>query len=76
MDVEVALADTVRDWARANCPGEPSVTSGAVATALNSLAGGASIAEAYEQARTFVASWQHHPAHGGYGSGSQVPLAA
>ncbi len=61
MDVEVALAETVRDWARANCPGEPSVAAGAVAMALNSYAGGASTAEACVEARAFVVSWTAPP---------------
>ncbi len=76
MDMEVALAETVRDWARVNYPGEPSVASGAVAVALDSYAGGASIAEACEEARTYVASWMDHPAHSGYRSGSHLPMAS
>ena len=76
MDIEVGLAETVRDWARANYPGEPSVASGAVAVALDSYAGGASIAEAWEEARTYVASWMHHPPNSGNRPGSHLPLAS
>ena len=62
MDVELALAGSVRDWTREHCPEDPHVVGRAVAMALTSYAGGASVAEACEQARAFVASWVHHPA--------------
>ncbi len=62
MDVEFALAGSVWDWTRQHCPDDPHVAERAVAIAMSSYAGGASVAEACEQARAFVASWVHHPA--------------
>lgn len=76
MDLEVALAEAVRDWTRARCPGEPSVAERATAVALDSYAGGASVAEACQQARSYVRAWVCHPAHHGHLSVSLLPLAS
>lgn len=57
MDVEFALAGSVWDWTRQHCPDDPHVAERAVAMAMSSYAGGASVAEACEQAWAFVASW-------------------
>ena len=62
MDVELALAGSVWEWSRQRCPDDPHVAEKAVAVALSCYVGGASVAEACEQARAFVASWAHHPA--------------
>jgi hypothetical protein len=76
VEVEVALAEAVRDWTRECCPGEPSVSERAVAVALDSFVGGASVAEACEQARSYVRAWVYHPAHSGYLLNSRLPLAS
>jgi len=65
MDVAYALAGWVREWAGEQCPGEPRVSDMAVSVALNTYFGGASVAEACEQARSFVVSRTLHPAHRG-----------
>ncbi len=72
----MALAGAVSDWTRQRCPGEPALARRAVEVALNSLAGGASVAEASEEARAFVVGWMRHPAHPGSWSSSPLPLAS
>ena len=47
----------------------------AVMLALSSCAAGASVAEASEQARAFVSSWVHHPAHQSERQGHQLLVA-
>lgn len=65
MEAAYALAGWVREWTREQCPGEPRVPDMAVSVALSSFFGGASVAEACEQARSFVVSRTVHPAHRG-----------
>jgi formylglycine-generating enzyme required for sulfatase activity len=62
VDVELALAGSVWQWTRQHCPDDPRVAEKAVTVALSSYVGGASVAEACEQARSFVVSWVRHPA--------------
>jgi hypothetical protein len=76
VDVELALAGAVWDWTRGHCPDELLVADKAVMLALSSYAGGASVAEASEQARAFVSSWIHHPAHLGVRQGDQFLVAS
>lgn len=76
MDMELALAGSVWDWTRHQYPAEPRVAERAVAMALSSYAGGASVAEACESARAFVASWAHHPAQREAWQGDQLRLAS
>lgn len=63
METEAVIADTVRRWVKAEIPGDRLLADRAVACALNSYAGGASAAEAIEEARTFVQGWVRHPSH-------------
>lgn len=76
MDLEVGLAEAVRDWARAYCPQRPSVAERAAAVALECYVGGASVAEASEQARRYVRGWVCHPSNSGYLTDSSLPLAS
>lgn len=76
MEVEFALAGSVWDWARQQCPNEPRVAKRAVGVAMSSYAGGASFAEACEEARAFVSSWNSHPAHRASGIRGQLPVAS
>lgn len=76
MDVELALAGSVWDWTRQQCPGDRRVADRAVTLALHSYAGGASVAEACEQVRAFVSSWVHHPSHLGLGQSRQLRVAS
>ncbi len=76
MDVVYVLARSVRDWTQRSCPDDPRVAPMAVSVALNSYADGASVAEASEQARAFVASWTRHPAHIPECPTGAVPLAS
>lgn len=76
MDVEFALAGAVSDWTKGICPDEPRVAEKAVMLALTSCAGGASVAEATEQARAYVSSWVHHPAHQSERQGHQLLVAS
>ncbi len=76
VDVEFALALAVRDWTRGHCPDERRVADKAVMLALSSYAGGASVAEASEQARAFVSSWIHHPAHQSARQGDRFLVAS
>jgi len=76
VDVELALAGAVWDWTNGTCPDEPRVADDAVVLALKSYAGGASVAEAAEQARAFVSSWVHHPAHRSARQGDRFLLAS
>jgi hypothetical protein len=76
VDVELALVWSVRDWTRQQCPDDPRVADRAAALALSSYAGGASVAEACEQVRAFVASWAHHPAHLEAQQSDQLPEAS
>lgn len=75
MDVELTLAGSVWNWARQCCPNEPRVAKRAVGVAMTSYAGGASVAEAYEEARAFVVSWTRHPAHRASLGCTQLPVA-
>jgi len=65
VDVAYILVGCVREWTREQCPGEPRVSDMAVSIALSSYFGGASVAEACEQARSFVLSRAAHPARNG-----------
>lgn len=76
MDCEIAIARFAREWGLQQCPDEPRVAEIAVVVALNCFAGGASVAEACEQARAFVSSWVHHPAHVWTQQGSRCSLAS
>jgi len=76
MDVEVALARSVWDWAKQHCPNEPGLAKRAVGMAMNSYAGGASVAEASEEARSLVVSWNSHPAHRASLRRTQLPVAS
>jgi hypothetical protein len=76
MDVAYALAGSVWDWTQRHCPDDPRVAQMAVSVALGSYAAGASVAEACERARAFVASWAHHPGHIGDPRNGTVRLAS
>jgi hypothetical protein len=76
MDVVYALAKSVRDWTERSCPDDPGVAQMAVSVAVSSYASGASVAEACERARAFVASWTHHPGHSEDCRTGAVPLAS
>jgi hypothetical protein len=76
VDVEFALAGSVWDWTRQQCPGDRQVADRAVRLALHSYASGASVAEACEQVRAFVSSWVHHPSHLETGQGGHLRVAS
>ncbi len=76
VDVAYALAGWVREWTREQCPGEPRVSDMAVSIALSSYFGGASIAEACEQARSFVVSRTVHPAQKGHRPVASLSVAS
>lgn len=63
MPDEIALAETVRTWARKVMDND-GLADRAVTVALSAYAGGASVGEASEEARRFLSSWVSHPAHG------------
>lgn len=63
MTGELAVAQLVAGWAARALPGEPDAAARAIAVAERSLAAGASVGEAYAEARRFLASWERHPAH-------------
>ncbi len=73
--MEMALAGSVQEWTRRHCPEDPRAAAGAVAVALNSYVGGASMAEACEQAHVFVGSWVRHPSHKVAPRGKHLQLA-
>jgi hypothetical protein len=60
---EVALAGAVRDWAQQIAPNDEWIARTAVDQALYALAGGASVPEAFSEARERVGSRLRHPAH-------------
>ena len=76
MDMAYALSRSVREWTGRRCPDEPRVVEMAVSMALHNYADGASVAEAYERARAFVASWAHHPANVGDRQIASLPAAS
>jgi hypothetical protein len=55
------LAQVVRDWVGRVMPGEKGAVDAAVAAALRSFAGGASFAEACEEAHRLAGCWSRHP---------------
>jgi hypothetical protein len=57
---EVVLSGMVRAWTHRQIT-DDKVANRAVEIALSTYAGGASIAEACEEARRFVLGWIHHP---------------
>jgi len=61
MNPELVMADMVRHWVGHVLPGQPGAADRAVAIALRCYEGGASVAEACEEARRFIGSWMRHP---------------
>ena len=61
MCAELTLAETVTAWVERSLPGDEEAVQAAVALALRSYAGGASVGESCELARRLIASWSHHP---------------
>ena len=76
MDYEIVLAGAVWDWTKQQCLNESRVAEDAVVVALGSFAGGASVSEACEQARSFVTNWDKHPEAIGARGNVQVSLAS
>ncbi|HET9443584.1 MAG TPA: hypothetical protein VFO65_09685 [Acidimicrobiales bacterium] len=66
---ELILAGVVREWVERAMPGQPAAQAAATDLALRSYAGGASVAEALEEVKTFVACWARHPANRPAGPG-------
>jgi hypothetical protein len=60
---EIVLADMVRTWVEAAFPGNERAARLALAVALDRYAAGASVSEAFEEARRLVGSWSRHPCH-------------
>jgi hypothetical protein len=60
---ELFLVRMVENMARESLPSDPDVEVGALAVALNSVNSGASVSEAYREARRFVRCWASHPSH-------------
>jgi len=63
MGIELLLTDVVEGWARDRLPDDPGAASAAAGVALDSLAAGASFAEACEEARRLLDSRGRHPSH-------------
>jgi hypothetical protein len=61
MTAEEIIADLTRAWVERAVPGDPATADAAVAYALASYAGGASVSEACEGARRMAASRSRHP---------------
>ena len=60
---EVVLLDWVRGWVSQVLPGDDQAATDAAQVALVAYEGGASLSEAYREARRFVGSWCRHPSH-------------
>lgn len=60
---ELLVAGMARAWATRLMPGDTRAADGATRAALRSFTGGASVGEACQEARRFVASWSRHPSH-------------
>jgi hypothetical protein len=58
---ELVLAGQVKSWVERVAPGETDLCDAAVARALASYDGGASVSEACEEARRLVACRMRHP---------------
>jgi hypothetical protein len=76
MSAEQELIAQVRGWASRRLPGEPKVAGAAVAAAMYAYAGGASVAEACEQARVLIESWSRHPSRPTHRTESELPAAS
>jgi hypothetical protein len=63
MENDRGLARSIRSWTEMTVPGESDLADAAVSLALRCYAAGASVSEATEMARLFVASWCRHPSH-------------
>lgn len=63
MTDELVVARMVRAWSARVLPDEPEAVDRAVAAAVRSYAGGASVGEAFGVARRFLWAWTHHPSH-------------
>lgn len=62
-DVEILLANAVREWAERVAPGDEATAQVGVETALYLFASGASVIEACEQTRRRLLSRFRHPSH-------------
>ena len=58
---EILLAIMVREWTARMLPDEPDLGGRAAGRALECLAAGASVSEAWQEARGYVRSWSLHP---------------
>src|SRR5581483_216773 len=63
MTPELLLASAVRQWVDEVLPGDDAAARAATGLAVGVYEGGASVAEACEQARQFIGSWSRHPSH-------------
>lgn len=61
MSAELVLAEQVRYWVERVAPGERLLADAAMAKALASYAGGASVSEACQEARRLVECRLRHP---------------
>ena len=61
MSAELVLAEQVQSWVERVVPGDRWLADAAVARALTSFAGGASVSEACQEARRLVESRLRHP---------------
>ena len=73
MEIELVLADVVRNWAEMQAPGDEATIRDAVERALVCYASGASLAEACEAARCRVLSRLGHPSHSAARRMMEVP---
>ena len=60
------LGAVVRSWVAGTHPGEPAMARRAAMVAQEAYDGGGSVAEAWDQARALVRSWEQHPARGAW----------
>ena len=61
MTAELIIAEVVREWVERVVPGDPATADAAVAYAVESFAGGASVTGACEEARRMAICRSHHP---------------
>jgi hypothetical protein len=61
VSAELVLAEQVQSWVERVAPGERLLADAAIARALTSYAAGASVSEAYQEARRLVECRLRHP---------------
>lgn len=73
---ELALAEAVRSWIKAEVADDAGGTERAVAMALTAYEDGASAQEAFREARSFMGSWLRHPMNWRGGRATELSRAS